>query len=66
MPLEQIAIDLAARDGRDLHRTIALLQQAADAVRLDSSDKTFDEAVKSAIEIITSQQCDYRVHDPRT
>lgn len=52
--LEEIAADLAARDARDSSRAVAPLKPADDAVRLDTSDMTVGEAVKSAIDIVTA------------
>lgn len=52
--LEEIAADLASRDARDSSRAVAPLKPADDAVRLDTSDMTVGEAVKSAIDIVTA------------
>ena len=51
--LEEIASDLAARDARDSQRSVAPLRPADDAVRLNTSDMTVGEAIRSAIEIVT-------------
>jgi len=45
---DQIEKDIAERDYRDMHRDIAPLKQAEDAVLIDSSDMTIEE-VKTAI-----------------
>ena len=41
--LDEIAEDIRQRDYQDMHREIAPLTQAADAVYLDSSDMTIEE-----------------------
>ena len=43
--LEQIKKDIEARDYQDMHRDIAPLKQADDAILIDSSDMTIDEVV---------------------
>ena len=47
--LEDVLIDLKARDERDSNRDAAPLVQAADALLLDTSDMDVDEAVAAAI-----------------
>ena len=49
--LEQIKKDIEARDYQDMHRDIAPLKQAEDAVLIDSSDMTIDEVVSEIIRI---------------
>lgn len=49
--IEQIERDIAIRDEQDMNREIAPLKQAEDAVLLDSSDLTIEEAVEAVIEI---------------
>lgn len=44
--LDEIAKDIAERDYRDMHREIAPLKQAEDAVLVDSSDMTINEVVE--------------------
>lgn len=44
--LNEIAHDIEERDARDMNREIAPLQQAEDAVLVDSSDMTIDEVVE--------------------
>lgn len=44
--LEEIKKDIEQRDYQDMHREIAPLRQAADAVYLDSSDLTIDQVVE--------------------
>lgn len=45
--LDEIAHDIEERDARDMNREIAPLQQAEDAVLVDSSDMTIDEVVET-------------------
>ena len=47
----QIEQDIAARDEQDMNREIAPLRQAEDAVLLDTSNLTIDEAVDAVIDI---------------
>jgi len=49
--LEEIAHDIEERDYRDMHRDIAPLKQADDAVFVDSSDMTIPEVVKTIIDL---------------
>ncbi|MBD5096658.1 MAG: (d)CMP kinase [Lachnospiraceae bacterium] len=44
--MEQIEADIEKRDYQDMHRDIAPLKQAEDAVYIDSSDMTIDEVVE--------------------
>lgn len=51
---EEIRDDIIKRDDQDMHREIAPLMQAADAVYLDSSDMTIDEVtekIKSLVNV---------------
>lgn len=45
--LEQIKEDIEARDYQDMHREIAPLTQAEDAIFLDSSDMTIEQVVET-------------------
>lgn len=47
--IEQIEKDIAARDEQDMNREIAPLKQAEDAVLIDSSNLTINEAVDAVI-----------------
>ena len=47
--LEEIEQDIIDRDYRDMHREIAPLTQAADAVLLDSSEMTIDQVADGII-----------------
>ena len=48
--LEEIEQDIRERDYRDMHREIAPLKQAEDAVYLDSSQMTIPQVVDAIIE----------------
>lgn len=50
--LEEICADIRDRDYRDMHREIAPLKQAEDAVLVDSSDMTIDEVVARILELV--------------
>lgn len=52
MTLEEVLTDLQARDARDSARKTAPMAQAADAVLLDTSDMTAEQATAKAIAII--------------
>jgi cytidylate kinase len=47
--LEEVACDLRQRDARDSARATAPLKPAADALLLDTSELTIDEAVAAAV-----------------
>lgn len=47
--LEDIARDIEERDYRDMHRDVAPLKQAEDAVYVDSSDMTIAEVVEEIL-----------------
>ncbi len=49
--IDQIEKDIAARDRQDMEREIAPLRQARDAIRLDTSDMTADEAAMAVVDI---------------
>ena len=49
--LETIEKDIIARDYQDMHREIAPLKQAEDAVLVDSSEMTIEEVVDRIIQI---------------
>ena len=48
--LAEIEKDISERDYRDMHREIAPLKAAEDAVMLDSSDLNIDEVVEAIYE----------------
>lgn len=47
--LEEIEQDIIERDYRDMHREIAPLKQAEDAVLVDSSQMTIDEVIEAIL-----------------
>ncbi|MDF1671035.1 MAG: (d)CMP kinase [Roseovarius sp.] len=53
---EQVLDDLRQRDARDSARATAPLTAAEDAILLDTSEMTIDEAVAVAIRVIEKQQ----------
>ena len=56
--LEDVIIDLKARDSRDSSRSTAPLEQALDALVLDTSDMDIDAAIAAAIDLTEK-----RLHD---
>ncbi len=48
---ETVKAEIAARDEADMHREIAPLKKAADAVVIDSSDMTLDESVNAVLRL---------------
>jgi cytidylate kinase len=50
--LEAVTADVKARDARDMERAEAPLKPAQDAVLIDTSDKTIDQAVAAAIDAV--------------
>jgi len=52
---EEVIQDLRARDQRDRTRADSPLRAAADAVVLDSTDMTLEEAVQAAVDIVTAK-----------
>ena len=53
---EQILEEIRERDHRDSHRETAPLKQAADAVLLDTSHLSFDEAVAALVALVRARQ----------
>lgn len=53
--LEDVLIDIRARDERDIGRDIAPLVQAADADRLDTSELTVEQAIVEAIRLVAAR-----------
>ena len=49
---EDVLLDIRARDERDSLRAVAPLRPAADAILLDTSDLTADEAIAEAIRLV--------------
>jgi CMP/dCMP kinase len=56
MPPEEVIRDLRARDERDRNRADSPLKAAPDAVLLDSTSMTLDEAVAAAERIVEEKQ----------
>ncbi|MGR3547428.1 MAG: (d)CMP kinase [Roseovarius sp.] len=54
--LDEVAQDLRDRDARDSARATAPLKPAEDAVQLDTSSMTIEEATERAIAIVTAAQ----------
>ena len=50
--LDDVLIDIRARDARDSGRADAPLKQAEDAALLDTSDMTIEEAIEAAIALV--------------
>lgn len=49
---EAVLQDMKERDWRDMHRSIAPLKQAEDAIAVDTSDLTLEESVQAMIQVI--------------
>ena len=56
MTLEQVLVDVIARDARDAGRAAAPLKPAHDAILLDTSTISIDEAVAAAVATITARR----------
>ena len=54
--LEEICADIKDRDYRDMHREIAPLKQAEDAILVDSSNMTIDEVVAEILKLVKEKQ----------
>jgi cytidylate kinase len=52
---EAVLSDLKARDDQDTRRAVAPLRQAADAVLLDTTNLSFDEAVDAVLRMVEEQ-----------
>ena len=50
--LDDVLVDINARDERDAGREVAPLARASDADLLDTSDMTVDEAIEAAIKLV--------------
>ena len=51
-PYETVLREINERDEQDMHRAIAPLREAADAVRLDTSALNFDESEQALLKLI--------------
>ncbi len=49
---EDVLLDIRARDERDSQRSVAPMRQAPDAILLDTSELTVDEALAEAIRLV--------------
>ncbi|MFN3834545.1 MAG: (d)CMP kinase [Glycocaulis sp.] len=56
LPFEQVLAQLKERDGRDASRADAPLTRADDAIVLDTSEMTIEEAVRTAIAIVEARE----------
>ncbi|HUN83807.1 MAG TPA: (d)CMP kinase [Terracidiphilus sp.] len=65
-PPEAVLRELRARDERDRNRPDSPLKAAPDAVLLDSTNMTLDEAVKAAEDIVTAKIRDIAVEPSRS
>ncbi len=54
--LEQIKLDIAARDKKDSERELAPLKQAADAVLLDTSTMSIEQVVAAILKLVRERQ----------
>ena len=52
LTVPEVLADLQARDARDMERKVAPLLAAADAVMLDTSEMTIEQAVAAAIAVV--------------
>jgi cytidylate kinase len=52
---EDVLLDIRARDERDTNRPVAPLRQASDAILLDTSGLTADEAIAEAIRLVAER-----------
>jgi cytidylate kinase len=52
----EVLADILRRDERDIHRAVAPLVAAADAVTLDTTDLDIEAAVRAAIAIIEEKR----------
>ena len=51
-PYEAVLREINERDEQDMHRAIAPLREAADAIRLDTSALNFDESEQALLKLI--------------
>ena len=54
--LEEIERDIARRDSRDMNRADAPLRPASDALTLDTTAFSRDQAIETAIEIVRKKR----------
>ena len=53
---EQVLEDLKKRDDQDMNRPVEPLRQAPDAVLVDTTNLTFDEAVDAILKIVEANR----------
>ena len=53
---EKVLADIIARDKNDMERKVAPLKQAEDAILLDTSDMTIEEAVNAIISLVRQKR----------
>ncbi|AXR06785.1 (d)CMP kinase [Salinimonas sediminis] len=53
--IARLLIDIKARDDRDMHRSVAPLVPAEDAVVIDSTDLDIEQVFEKAMEVISSR-----------
>ena len=51
-PYEKVLADIRQRDDRDMHRAVAPLKCAPDAVKVDTSDLTLEESAAALLAVI--------------
>ena len=52
---DDVLADIHARDDRDTHRAVAPLKRAADALLLDTSELTVEQAIAEAVRLVEGQ-----------
>ncbi|MGI9438867.1 MAG: (d)CMP kinase, partial [Parvibaculales bacterium] len=55
LSLAEVLVDIEARDARDKSRAIAPMKQAADALLLDTSDLSIEEAFTAVLALVESK-----------
>ena len=53
---EKVLADIIARDKNDMERKVAPLKQAEDAILLDTSDMTIEEAVNAILDLVREKR----------
>lgn len=53
---EEVLADVVKRDDADMHRAVSPLRQAADAVRVDTTDCSLEESIARVIRVIREKQ----------
>jgi cytidylate kinase len=55
---EEVLADVRARDERDSTRAVAPLKQAPDALLLDTSELTVEQAIAEAVRMVEERRAD--------